>query len=114
MGRCGIQPQAGRVDAPSADEFTQFSLLRLYSMWWCAYRAASMVFAIPEKISDGKAEMKRFNSIDLEGIADEALLQANKYKVKLQEALGSAVVTSSYSLMGSASPDYDPVTNDGA
>lgn len=107
--------QAGRVDVPSSAELAQFGMLRLYSMWWCACRAAKMVLAIPEKISDGKAEMKRFNDLDLEAIAVEACGMATRYQNQLQEELGETVTAaSSHSIMGSASPDYDPVTNEGA
>ena len=83
-------------------------------MWWCACRAAKMVLAIPEKISDGKAEMKRFNDLDLEGIAAEACGMATYYQKQLQEELGETVDSSGHTLFGSASPDYDPVTNEGA
>lgn len=105
--------EAGRINAPTADALTQYNMLRLYSMWWCACRAAKMVLAIPEKISDGKAEMKRFNTLNLEGIAEEACGMATRYQIQLQEELGETIDTSGYSLMGSATPAYDPVTNEG-
>lgn len=104
---------AGVVNSPTADAVTQVGLLRLFSMWWCASKAAKMVLAVPEKITDGKAEMKRFSKIDFAAISDEAMQQANLYKTKLQEELGTTVSTTSHQVMGSASPDYDPVTNEG-
>ena len=106
--------QAGRVEGATDDEETQYRLLQLYSMWWCACRAAKMVLAIPEKISDGKAEMKRFNDLDLAGIAAEACGMAVYYQKQLQEELGETVDSSGHTLFGSAAPDYDPVTNEGA
>ena len=104
----------GISGTPTADQVTQWSLLQLYSMWWCACRAAKMVLAIPEKITDSKAEMKRFNDLDLKAIADEACGQATIYQGQLQGELGETSETTRYGLMGSASPNYDPVTNEGA
>lgn len=104
----------GLTTGATAPQIKQKRLLELYSMWFGACRAASMLLAIPEKISDGKSEVKRFNSLDLVGIRNEACGMAESYKLQLQEELGSTVSETGYSLMGSAEPDYDPITNDGA
>ena len=107
--------EAGRVNSPTAAAKKQYDILKLYSMWYCACRMTrTMALAMPEKISDGKAEMKRFNETDLKGIAEEACSMSSLYKTQLQEDLGETVDSTGYSPMGVASPDYDPVTNEGA
>ena len=39
--------------------------LRLYAMWFCATLVADMWLALPQRISDGKIDLRRFTELDL-------------------------------------------------
>lgn len=83
--------------------------LRLYSMWFCAAEVAWMWMAYPQRISDGKTDMRRFTSLDLEKLAKHAEDKRDALKEELDPA-PAAVSIGTY--FAAASPDYDPVTNE--
>jgi len=88
----------------------QTKYLRMYSMWFCAALLARMFMAFPESISDGKAKMDRFASLDLEKMAENAEANRDSYMAALlpEETDLSYGVT----VAVAARPSYDPVTNE--
>jgi len=68
---------AGLDSGASAAEKQQAALLILYSQWFCAAQALTvMTLSIPQAIADGKDEMKRFQAMDLEALMERRLLNA--------------------------------------
>jgi len=84
--------------------------LKMYAMWFCAARLARTFLAFPESMSDGKAKMDRFASLDLEKMAENAESNRDIYLASLlpEETDYSYGVT----IAGLAAPSYDPVTNE--
>ena len=95
----------------SAVTGAQASALKLYSMWFVAAYLAEMTLAFPQKISDGKADMRRFTELDLEAIAETAKANRDKFKGLL---LPDESEDASYGYVAAvaASPAYDPITNE--
>lgn len=87
-------------------------MLSVYSMWFGAYAVIQTLLAIPQRISDGKDEIQRFQGINLEkmlarvkqnvdGVKDVILAEVNPPGVSVAAGLGATLV----------SPEsYDPVT----
>ena len=55
------------IETPTTEE-RKGHLLSAYSMWFGAASLLQTMLAIPQKISDGKNEVQRFQGIDLEKI----------------------------------------------
>jgi len=84
-------------------------LLSAYSMWFGAYRLIETMLAVPQKISDGKDEVQRFNGINLEKILGR--VRDNLVSVKTVIVNESANTTTAVLGMSVAvSESYDPVT----
>lgn len=103
--------EAGSAVAATADEKMQKTWLRLYSKWFVASKLAAMILAMPQMISDGKAEMRRFQQLDLQKVLDNAIAEMMKYRDKLDAAVNGSTVGTAPTLVGLATPSYDPVTN---
>ena len=102
---------AGLDSGASAAEKQQAALLILYSQWFCAAQALTvMTLSIPQAIADGKDEMKRFQAMDLEALMERAVAKRNRYKEQLQNTEGTTSPTS-VSIMAKGIPEYDPVSN---
>lgn len=82
--------------------------LRLYSMWFCATLVADMWLALPQRISDGKVDLRRFTELDLAELQARAAQKRDYYKGLLDPA---PAATNLYPHVAAASPDYDPVSN---
>ena len=83
--------------------------LQLYAMWFCAAEVAMMWLALPQRISDGKKDMRRFADLDLQALADNAAGKRDKYKEQLL-LLDDPDTVLGYSQFGAARPVPDPVT----
>lgn len=101
---------AAAASSPSAEAEIQGHLLQLYSTWFCAAYAAKMWLAMPQRISDGKTDMRRFASLDLEAIAENAAVKAGAYKTKLQKLIDPTHEATTVTPIVIATPKYDPVT----
>ena len=79
--------------------------LSLWCMWFGALRIAQSPLATPKRISTGKDELERFvvNWQALEELAKRKLAELDK-------AL-SPTVPESFTMMGKATPDSNPITN---
>lgn len=84
--------------------------LQLYSQWFCAAEVAMMWLAIPQRISDGKVDMRRFTDIDLQALADNAAANRDKYQGDLLDLIDPTNPENGYGQLSSASPDIDAVT----
>ena len=101
---------AGMASGATASDKLIAAYIQLYSQWFCAASIVTqMVLGIPLAISDGKSELKRFDSIDLDDLALRVGAKRNAYRNLLAETQGQVEVTS-VSLMKAGIPDYDPVT----
>jgi len=82
--------------------------IQLYCQWAGAYFASLAYLAIPHQITDGKAAMSRFSKDDASRIKKLAAGMRDKSRSAIQVSLGTD--TAAASVMGSASPLFDPVT----
>jgi len=101
---------AGLDAGATAAEKLSTAYIQLYAQWFCASMlVAQMTLGIPMMISDGKTEMQRFPSLDLEALMARVSARSALYKTRLAESAGQAEVLST-SIMQVGNPDYDPVT----
>lgn len=98
---------AGDDGAATDEQVYQADLIRNYSLYFVANKAAKMAYATRRIVSDGKSEMQRFE-IDWLAVADSMAVEAKEAKQLLQDLLSPSVATSFLSLVV---PAYDPVTN---
>lgn len=82
------------------------------------YEAASFMLPqfqmlVAQKISDGDAEMSRFQATNLQDTINRILTMRDKYRGMLL-AEGGAVPQGTLSMFSVVTPTYDPVTNEGA
>jgi hypothetical protein len=100
----------GIASGASSDEKLKAAYITLYAQWFCAsLLVTQMTLGIPMAISDGKSELQRFPTLDLDGLMKRVVGRRDGYRNKLAEGEGQGVVTSA-SIMQSGVPDYDPVT----
>lgn len=92
----------------TADERQQGLALQLYSLWFCTAQIAELWMAMPQKISDGKADLRRFTDLDLEKLAENAASRRDEYRALLVEILDPDAVPSNAQMV-TASPGYDVV-----
>lgn len=101
---------AGIASGAASTEKLQAAYIQLYAQWFCASLVVTqMTLGIPMMISDGKSEMQRFPSLDLEALMDRVVGRKDLYKTRLAETEGQAE-TLSTTIMSVGVPDYDPVT----
>lgn len=95
--------------ATAADKLVA-AYIQLYSQWFCAAQLVSlMTLGIPMMISDGKSEMRRFPTMDLDELMLRVSAKRDAYRTLLLESQGQEAVAST-SIMQLSIPDYDPVT----
>lgn len=100
----------GTTGTPTSEQTLKASYLQLYAQWYVASQILSvMALAIPQMISDGQNEMRRFQQADLEALSTTAGVKAAFYKKLLSDATGIAAA-SRPALIVAGVPDYDPVT----
>ena len=95
--------------SPSTTETAIGRSIRLYCSWTGAMFAIKSYLAIPHEVSDGKSSMARFAAETPKHMEKTAAQMSNKYRLKILDLLDTPV--SSASVMGKASPSYDPITN---
>ena len=83
--------------------------LQLFSLWFCTAEIATLWLAMPQRISDGKDDMRRFADVDLKAIAENAADKRDTYRDQLL-LLEDPDTILGYAQIGAASPGYDPVT----
>ena len=84
-------------------------LLSNYSMWFGAYRLIESLLAIPQKISDGKDEIQRFQGINLE----KMLERVRQNMATVRTLIEQENTNTTYEILGVSrveSESYDPVT----
>jgi hypothetical protein len=85
--------------------------ITLYSQWYCTSAAIdNMRLALPQMISDGKSEMRRFSELDLDSLSAKAAGRRDLHRSSLEELANSKTPVTAVSVMEIAVPDYDPVT----
>jgi hypothetical protein len=95
--------------AASADKL-KAAYINLYAQWFCASSVVTqMTLGIPMMVSDGKSELQRFTSLDLDALMERVVGRRDLYRNKLAEGEGQAAVLS-VSIMQAGVPAYDPVT----
>jgi len=99
---------AYKAATPTAAETLIGRHIQLYCQWAGAYFATLAYLAIPHQITDGKSAVSRFSKDDATRIKKIASGMRDKSRSAIQESLGTA--TSAASVMGTASPLFDPVT----
>ena len=93
----------------SAAEKQAAAYVQLYAQWFCATQTVSlMILGIPMLISDGKSELRRFPTLDLDELMRRVTGKRNYYRTLLLESEGQQPVTAT-SIMQVGNPDYDPV-----
>lgn len=101
---------AGLDAGATATQKLNTAYIQLYSQWFCASMlVAQMTLGIPMRVSDGKTEMQRFPSLDLEALMERVAARSALYKARLAESEGQQAVLST-TIMSIGIPDYDPVT----
>ena len=101
---------AGMASGATSAEKLKAAYITLYAQWFCAASVVTqMTLGIPMMISDGKSELQRFPSLDLEALMDRVVGRRDLYQTRLAEGEGQAAVLST-SIMQAGVPDYDPVT----
>lgn len=100
----------GMAGGATPGELLIANYITLYAQWFLANQALNlMVLAIPQMISDGKSEMRRFQAQDLEDIQAKVSARAARYKTILQDTQGTDTDTT-YSPVTRGVPSYDPVS----
>ena len=95
--------------AATPEDLQAGRLLQLYSLWFCAATAADMWLAVPQRISDGKEDLRRFTNLDFEKLSESAKEKALYYRDELKKLLNPNY-SSGPTLVGGVKPGYDPVT----
>ncbi len=95
----------------TAEEKMHGSILTMYSQWYCAVRLCEMWLAMPQRISDGKSDMRRFAEIDLDRLLELAIARMMKFRAMLEEEI-LGLDPRGMGLLVVSSPSYDPVTGE--
>lgn len=116
LNQAEVDTAKAQLDAAKATakrDTRSVSLLRLYSMWFCATSCISiMQMAAPKKHTNGKDAFERFVA-DMDSLKTNAMSKADQYRTSLA-ALQQVDVSSTPAVMAAVSnPAYDPITNDG-
>jgi len=95
--------------SPTPSEEQVGRLIEMFAQWYCASLLADMWLAFPQRLSDGKTDIRRFDSIDLEELSRKTRKLAASFKSQLLDEIGQKIAA--LGLAGSAPPSYDAVTN---
>lgn len=101
---------AGTASSPTAAEANQWLLLQLYCQFMGAAIVAGQAYRILQKITDGKNQQARYNSLHWDEVQRSLYEKAAKYRRLLEEALGTAGVAVNYPVMSASTPTFDPIT----
>jgi len=101
---------AGTTGTPTTAAKAIADRLKLYAQWYVALEFANRPLAVPQIVTDGKAQLDRFK-VDLSKVAELAAQKVAKYKGELQGAVnGSQTVAPYTNYVNVATPGADPVT----
>jgi hypothetical protein len=101
---------AGTTGTPSTAAKAIADRLKLYAQWFVALEFANRPLAVPQIVTDGKAQLDRFK-VDLSKVAELAAQKVAKYKGELQGAVdGSQNLAPYTNYVSVATPGADPVT----
>lgn len=103
-----------QASGATAEQTRKGMTLQLFSQWFCVAQVAMMWLAMPQRISDGKVDMRRFTDIDLQALADNAAGNRDKYKGDLLDLLNPEDPATGYSQISAAGPAIDAVTGQAA
>lgn len=95
---------------PTADEILVGRNIVFYCQWTGAYYAAKAWLSIPQQISDGKSSLARYNTDKIMELSSAANKMRGKFRKAIEDSLGTYVGAAS--VMGRASPAFDPVTGE--
>ena len=98
--------------ATPEEEFTWSILLQYVKYEAAAFMLPQFQTLIVQKISDGDAEMSRFQATNLQDTLNRILTMRDKYRGMLQIE-GGALPQETLSMFSVVTPTYDPVTNEG-
>lgn len=101
---------AGTAPSPTAAEANQWLLLQLYCQFMGAAIVAGQAYRILQKITDGKNQQARYNSLHWDEVQKALYEKAAKYRKLLEEALGTAGAAVDYPVMSASVPTFDPIT----
>ena len=102
----------------STDEQKDFAkLVKVFATFAIAkYLLTSLPMLAPKDISDGKATLSRFSDSPYKETQERVTASYSLYRNKVSEAYNTLFnvsnVSVSFPLMGSASPTFNPVTNE--
>jgi hypothetical protein len=100
----------GTTGTPSTAAKAIADRIKLYAQWFVALEFANRPLAVPQIVTDGKAQLDRFK-VDLSKVAELAAQKVAKYKGELQGAVnGSQPVALYTNYVNVATPGADPVT----
>lgn len=103
---------AGNLVSSTQDERNVTIALTAYCKYWGAgFLLNYMQLSIPQLIRDGKNEMRRYENLDLDKLAQKMIDRANDLKDLLIENAGTPEAATVFSIMSSSAPAYDPVSN---
>jgi len=102
----------GNLSGATQEERNATIALSAFCKYWGAgFLLNYMQLSIPQLIRDGKNELRRYENLDLDKLAQKMIDRANKLKDLLEETVGTPPVATVFSIMSSAAPAYDPVSN---
>ena len=102
----------GLAAAPSADQALKYLKLKIYAKYFVSVLfASSGINSILQKKSDGSNEGARFTNVDLNELREYLAGRAGAIKEELMLII-DPTLEATYSHFGSATPNYDPVTNE--
>lgn len=85
----------------------------LYSQWFVASLAVdSMRLGLPQMLSDGKSEIRRFSELDLDELSAKVAGRREYHRAKLYELVYDEPAVETVSIMALSTPDYDPVAGE--
>lgn len=102
--------------SPTPEQIRLFKLLKLY----CQYEGAVICLMagqhlLAQKITDGDAEMQRFNKDNMQDTLNQIKSLRDRYRGMLSVGVVTPTVTmATLPLLTAVSPGYDPVTNEGS
>lgn len=100
---------------PTPEQVRLYKLLKLY----CQYEGAVICLMagqhlLAQKITDGDAEMQRFNKDNMQDTLNQIMSMRDRYRGLLSVGVVTPTVTmATLPILTAVTPGYDPVTNEG-
>jgi len=102
----------GTSTAADQTQAQRLQMLQHYATYFCsALVVKNLQLAIPELISDGKTQMRRFSDVDFDALAASHQAQASSAKAWLSVNVAQqAAAPVGLRALSVSKPDYDPTT----